>query len=156
TTITCEVGSSATLNVSGEATCLVTYDSTSGSPHAITAEYSGDANYNTSTSNQVDQAVDPADSSTALVSSANPSVVGDQVTYTATVSGPGTLPTGSVVFKDGVTTITCEVGSSSTSHVWGEATCLVTYDSTSGSPHAITAEYSGDANYNTSTSNQVD
>src|SRR5439155_2912687 len=94
TTITCEVGSSATLNVSGEATCLVTYDSTSGSPHAITAEYSGDANYNTSTSNQVDQAVDAADSTTALVSAANPSVVGGQVTYTATVSGTGVAAVG--------------------------------------------------------------
>ena len=76
--------------------------------HNITAAYGGDASFNGGTSNSVDQVVQKADTSTALVSSVNPSKFGQAVTFTATVSvvapGAGT-PTGTVTFKDGVTTL---------------------------------------------------
>ena len=42
---------------------------------------------------------------TALVSSLNPSTVGQSVTFTATVTGASGTPTGTVTFKDGATTI---------------------------------------------------
>ena len=46
-----------TLNGSGIATCTVTYASTAGSPHSITAPYSGDTNYNTAAGNTVSETV---------------------------------------------------------------------------------------------------
>jgi hypothetical protein len=85
---------------------------------------------------QVHPALPP--SSTAVASSANPSVQGQMVTYTATVSPPGG---GSVTFKDGGTPINgCTARSLNSS---GQATCQVTYGTTGS--HAITAVYSGDA-----------
>ena len=75
---------------------------------------------------------------TAVASSANPSVQGQTVIYTATVSPAGG---GTVTFNDGGTPVTgCTARSLNGS---GQATCQVTY-ATTGS-HAITAVYSGDA-----------
>ena len=76
---------------------------------------------------------------TTVASSANPSVQGQTVTYTATVRPAGV--SGSVAFNDGGTPVTgCAARSLNSS---GQATCQVTY-ATTGS-HAITAVYSGDA-----------
>src|SRR6202022_3797922 len=71
-------------------------------PHSVTATYSGDDNFNSSTSNTVTQTVEKAATTTAVTaSSANPSVFGQAVTFTASVSvmppGAGT-PTGTVQF----------------------------------------------------------
>lgn len=75
---------------------------------------------------------------TTVASSANPSVQGQTVTYTATVSPAGG---GSVTFNDGGTPVGgCTARSLNSS---GQATCQVTY-ATTGS-HPITAVYSGDA-----------
>ena len=71
----------------------------------IKAAYSGDSNFKTSTGT-VSQTVGQDSTSTSVVSSANPSVFGQSVTFTATVSanapGSGT-PAGSVTFMDGAT-----------------------------------------------------
>jgi Family of unknown function (DUF6801)/Bacterial Ig-like domain (group 3)/Domain of unknown function DUF11 len=76
---------------------------------------------------------------TAVASSTNPSVQGQKVTYTATVSSAD--GGGSVAFLDGGTPVVgCAPQSLDSS---GQATCQVTY-ATTGS-HAITAAYSGDA-----------
>ncbi len=81
-------------------------------------------------------AVTPA-STTAVTSSANPSVQGQMVTYTATVSPAGT---GSVTFNDGGKPVSgCTARSLNSS---GQATCHVTYATTGR--HHITAVYSGD------------
>ena len=75
--------------------------------HAITAGYSGDTNFATS-SGSVLQTVNKASASTTVTSSVNPLVFGQNVTFTATVSavnpGAGT-PTGTVTFLDGATSI---------------------------------------------------
>ena len=153
-TITCEAGSAAFNGTT--ATCKATYATTTGSPHSITAVYNGDSNYTTSTSSALTQTINKAATTTALASSANPSVAGQQVTYTATVSvtapGAGT-PTGTVTFKDGAATITCEAGSAAFNGT--TATCKATYATTTGSPHSITAVYNGDSNYTTSTSSAL-
>jgi hypothetical protein len=60
--------------------------------HQITAVYSGDTNFGTSTSNIVAQVVNTANSSLSLVSSANPSVYGQPITFTVTASS---VPPGS-------------------------------------------------------------
>jgi hypothetical protein len=108
----------------------------------FTFAYTGSANYVVSTT-------------TALTSSSNPSSVGQQVTYTATVTpagSPPSLPTGGVVFDDGSTPIGCTAGSQTFNGT--TATCLVTYESTG--THSITAIYTNtDGNFSGSTSNTV-
>ena len=137
------------------ATCQVTYAAVGS--HIITVKYLGDTNYTTSpTSGSITQVVNQAATTTALVASANPSVSGQQVTYTATVSVTALVcgtPTGTVTFRDGVSTITCETGSVAFNGT--TATCKVTYATTTGSPHSITAVYNGDTNFTTSTSSPL-
>ena len=139
---------------SGNATCLVTYTSVAGSPHAIAANYSGDPTYDVS-SDTLNQTVNPADPTFTLSSSPNPSDITQQVTYTATVSGNGDNPTGRVDYFDGGTEILGCHGTLVTVGT-GVAQCNRTYNSASGSPHHVTATYNGDANYNSANSNPVD
>jgi 6-phosphogluconolactonase (cycloisomerase 2 family) len=138
---------------SGVAHCSVTYVDTTGSPHQITATYGSDANYAGSGSTTFSQAVVENGSSTSVASSANPSVSGEQVTYTVTVSGGGAgTPTGTVAFTDGGTVIS---GCGSAALSGGSAQCTVTYDGPAGSPHQIVAAYGGDATFAVSTSPAV-
>jgi Bacterial Ig-like domain (group 3)/Right handed beta helix region len=72
-------------------------------PHSISAAYSGDANFSSSTGTLPTQTVDAPNltvTTTAVSSSSNPSMVGQQVTFTAVVAAEvsPTTPTGSVVF----------------------------------------------------------
>ena len=57
--------------------------------HNIVATYGGDGGNNGSTSSALTQTVNKATSAAALASSANPSVVGSSVTFTATVDWHG-------------------------------------------------------------------
>ena len=116
--------------------------------HSITASYSGDSNYAASVSTALTQVVTNASTTTALTGAPNPANVGQSVTFNATVT-PGTsgVPTGTVSFFDGST----QIGASSLSA--GSAT-VSTSTLTAGS-HSITAVYSGDNNYNPSTSSPV-
>lgn len=135
----------------GSATCTVTYASTAS--HTITAPYAGDSNYTAATGNTLTEKVNPGTATDSVASSQNPASMGSQVTYTATVSGAGVNPTGTVTFKDGGTAITgCGTGGV-VSLTGGSATCAVTY-ATVGS-HSITAAYSGDANYSTAAGNTL-
>ena len=85
---------------------------------------------------------------TAVTSTLNPSNLGDSVTFTATVTvtppGRGT-PTGTVTFFDGTTTSDSVALPSSGPAVY--VTSVLTVGS-----HSITANYSGDANFQGSTS----
>jgi large repetitive protein len=134
--------------VAGIASCAVTYPGVGS--HAITAIYSGDPDFLGSTSALLQQTVSPASTSTSLTSSVNPSVTGQPVTITATVTvaapGSGT-PTGSVAFLDGGTTITGCAAQGVTAA--GIAICTTVFVA---GADAITAVYSGDADFNTSTS----
>ena len=81
--------------------------------------------------------------------------MGQAVTYTATLHGPSrTLPSSgeTVSFYDGGNLIAaCDAVELSDTAPY-KATCPVIYLSTMGSPHAITATYSGDTSYGASTS----
>jgi len=136
----------------GVATCSVTYPSPAGSPHSITAVYSGDEDFATSTSSALAHTVDLAGTSTAVTSSANPTPAFQNVTYTATVSvnapGSGTV-TGTVDFKDGSTTIS---GCGAVAVSGGTATCTTSYLGGPQTTHPITAVYSGNASLTGSTS----
>src|SRR5262249_10635927 len=72
--------------------------------HNNTATYNGHSSFTPSTSSPVSQIVNKSGTTTALSPSANPSVFGQSVTFTATVTatspGAGT-PAGTVTFFDG-------------------------------------------------------
>lgn len=118
---------------------------------SITAIYSGDANFNTSTSPVLTQAVNKANSSTLLTISQTQVAVGQTLTFTATVSavapGAGT-PTGIVNFMDGATPI----GSASI-NASGQAVLNAALTMTGN--RTINAVYAGSTNFNGSTSNSV-
>jgi hypothetical protein len=97
------------------------------------------------TSGTLSLTIGQASTTTALVSSVNPSLSGASVTFTATVVG--VVPTGTVTFKDGATTI----GSGTVSG--GIAT--YTTSALSVTSHTITAFYGGDANNAASTSSAI-
>jgi FtsP/CotA-like multicopper oxidase with cupredoxin domain len=110
--------------------------------HSITAVYNGDATNSTSTSNAVTQVVNTIPTTTAVTSSLDPSVFGDNVTFTATITPAGA--TGTVTFNvDGTDVLT-----------WDLANGVPTY-ATAGlaiGTHPVIATYSGDATHAGSTS----
>ena len=115
--------------------------------HTITAAYNGNSTFAISTSAALTQTVNQDHTSTVVTASADPSVYGHSVTFTATVSaaspGSGT-PTGSVTFMDGLTAL----GSATLS---GGKASFKTSSLAAGS-QAITAVYGGDGNFITSKS----
>ena len=86
-------------------------------------------------------------STTTVVSSQNPAAAGNPVTFTATVSGSGGTPTGTVSFNDSGSNL----GSASLNGS-GQASFSTSGLSASGSPHSITAVYAGDSVFAGSTS----
>jgi large repetitive protein len=134
--------------VAGTASCNVTYAGVG--TNAITTVYSGDANFISSTSPTLTQTINQGATATVVISSVNPSVSGESVSYTsivaAVVPAAGT-PTGSVAFLDGASTIP---GCGAQPLVGGVASCTVTYAGVG--THSITSIYSGDANFTASTS----
>lgn len=135
------LGTSA-LDATGQA--MLSTSSLTVGAHSLSAVYSGDAQFNGSASATVAQTVHKADTTTILVSSANPSVVGQAVTFTATVSAPtagaGT-PTGTATFSDGATVL-----GSATLNAVGQA--MFTTSSLTAGTHSITAAYGGDGTFN--------
>jgi len=117
---------------------------------SLTATYDGDLNFAGSASSPTDHTVSAAATTTVLGSSLNPSTFGASVTLTATVTGPGGTPTGTVQFKDGA----ADLGAPTALNGAGVATFATS--ALSVASHPITAVYSGDATYATSTSAVVD
>jgi len=128
-----------TLNPAGVATFSTT--SLVAGSHNITASYGGDDKNAAAVSTVlIEQVRQPT--VVALQSSLNPAAITSSVTFTATVSGTNgntTIPTGRVVFLDGVTQI--GAGALSSTGVATFSTVLL-----SGGPHNITADFNGDAN----------
>jgi hypothetical protein len=125
----------------GSAGCTTSF--ASAGSDSLTAAYSGDANFATSAADSVTQDVAPASTATVAVSSANPAVTGESVTYTATVSRtvPATgTPAGDVAFTDGAGNI---AGCTAVILTDGVATCTVSYPVTGS--HSIVASFGGDA-----------
>lgn len=115
--------------------------------HSITALYGGDINFQGSTSTAIAENVAKASAAVTLAASLNPSVYGQTVTFTATVTAvaPGAgAPTGSVTFKDGTTTL-------ATVSLSGGVTTFATAALSVGT-HSISAAYTGDANFNKASS----
>jgi len=116
--------------------------------HSITAQYRGDGNFSSSTSSPATVPVSMASTTTSLRTSASTSVFGQPVTFTATIGvvAPGAgVPTGSVTFKDGSTTLGTGALNST-----GQATFATT--TLAVGSHTITAVYGGDPDFSGSTS----
>jgi len=120
----------------------------SAGSHAITATYNGAADFSGSTGGPLTQNVNLNASTTTLASSQNPSVSGQSVTLTATVSGSAGMPTGTVDFLDNGSPIATNVAL-----VAGVAT--FTSGTLAVASHPLTAVYSGDPTYGGSTSNLI-
>lgn len=134
------------------ATCTVTYDSTAGD--TVTASYGGDGNYAASESQPYDQAVSSSPTSTTLSVSPGTAVVGQPVTYTATVTptggGAGT-PTGTVTFSGDGGPL-CPAQDLSVVDGSDQATCTATY--TSAQTDEVSASYGGDGSFTGSSTTQ--
>jgi len=120
--------------------------------HSITANYSQGvsaptvAEFVSSTSNTVTQWVQTS-SSIAVGSSLNPSIYGNPVTFTATITPSGSVPaTGAVKFFDGAQLI----GTGNLVDTTNQAT--LTISTLNVTTHPITATYAGDANNGASAS----
>jgi len=134
-----------TLDGSGVAT--FTTNSLSVGSHFIVADYLGDDNFGED-SDAISVIVEAGGTTTTLSSSLNPSVVGQTVTFTATVSvlapSVGT-PTGTVEFREGTTVL--GTGSLNASGVATFSTAALP-----AGTHPIVAYYLGDTNFDASNS----
>ena len=116
--------------------------------HVLTVTYTGDTNDATSTSASVTEVIQQASSTTALISSQNPSALNQSLTFTANVSSASLTPGGSVSFQDGATPIGTGV-----LNAGGVATFTTT--NLALGTHPIIAVYSGDVNHATSKSSTL-
>ncbi|MGB6744160.1 MAG: Ig-like domain repeat protein [Terracidiphilus sp.] len=136
--VTTTLAPALAVNSAGVATFAIT---TLGvGQHSITATYSGDTTHATSTTATALIQVVNEGTTTTLTSSVNPSVFGQNVTFTATVAatGGGTVtPDGTVTFMDGAATLGTAPLTAGVA-TYATATLAV-------GMHSITAVYSGDA-----------
>jgi hypothetical protein len=144
-------GCTAVNLVAGSANCAQTYNATGS--HSISASFAGNDDYTASASSSANETVAAAPTAVALAADADPAVVGQNISFTATVSaippGGGT-PTGTMTFLDGTAAI---ASCTSVAVVNGQATCSTTYDAPG--THEISASYGGDGNYLASVSPQM-
>ncbi|MCF3175926.1 Ig-like domain repeat protein, partial [Streptomyces sioyaensis] len=136
---------SLTGTLSGGTTSVSTNGLVTAGTYTVTATYAGDGNFSGSVGSDT-QTVNQASTTTAVTTSPDPSVVGETVTFSATVApvspGAGT-PTGTVTFvaTDGVTTV------SLTGTLSGGTTSVSTNGLVTAGTYTVTATYSGDGNF---------
>ena len=131
-----------TLDGTGHASFVLTTPLGAGN-HTITADYGGDTAFLPS-SGSTTQIVEKADTAIAITAEPEPSVSGQQVTITATVTavppGAGT-PTGDVVFTiSGIGNFTVQLNPA------GQA--ILTTSALTAGTYTITAAYTGDHDFN--------
>lgn len=136
----------ASLNGSGVAT--VTRAAAPTGTDVVTASFAAQGNYDASSSNQATLIVSPAMSQVTLSASTQQIRLGQNVIFTANVTSASGIPTGDVIFLNG----SAQIGEAIV-NATGQA-ILNTQNLPAGTD-TITAEYLGDANFGTSTSNSV-
>src|SRR6202049_1006283 len=141
-TVAFQDGSSllATVNLQNGVATLNTLSLTAAT-HSLSANYSGDSNYAAS-SGTLSQVVNPphnVPTTTNLRSSANPASYGQEITITATVSGMGGPPTGTVTFTVGSSIAAVNLDNS--------GTAVFTTSALRAGTASVSAVYSGDAKF---------
>jgi DNA-binding beta-propeller fold protein YncE len=132
-------GNAVTFSVTGPATLSgSTLTITGAGTVEVTASQAGNTNYTAATSVTQTIVITHASASVSLVASANPILVTNAVTFTATVASGAGTPTGSVSFIDGTTLLGAVALSS--------GVASYTTSSLSAATHSITAVYSGNSN----------
>lgn len=119
--------------------------------HTITATYGGDSNYTVSTPATLPYTVNKANSTTQVAPSSQTGSVNQSLTFQATVSGPSgsATPTGTVSFTDTISGTTTAIATcQNVTIASGVYSC--TTDTLVAGTHTITANYSGDGNFNSS------
>jgi hypothetical protein len=139
------------ISVDGGASQLYTLDGTGAASfttstlaigkHPIVATYAGSIDFDAAAVDaQFQQTIVPQETVTTLTSSLNPSVLGQNVTFTATVTSvaAGVHPKGMVNFNDGTWTF-------ATTPVTAQGIAQVSIATLTTGTHNITAYYQGDA-----------
>jgi len=140
------------VNTSGVAT--FTTSSLAIGSHSITAVFNGDTNFSSATSPVLLEVVGKVPSAIVLTQSTSLELLGSTVTFTANVTAQIPTPTGTVTIFDGATALGSAPLSTNGAIVSLSLTGNASYATsslTTGS-HTITAVYSGDSNFVTSTS----
>jgi sugar lactone lactonase YvrE len=107
--------------------------------HSIVTAYGGDNGDAASVSAPLTVAVQPAATTAVLNSSTDPSAAGSAVTFAATVTGNGAMPSGSIAFaSDGVS-----LGSAALN---AKGVATLSTSALAPGTHSVTASYAGDAN----------
>ena len=145
---------SGTVSITGaDINCTITLSGGSGScggvvfntigDKTLTATYNGDGNYLVSTDDE-SHTVKNATTTSITVDNPDPSVPGQAITVTVTVTGPGVTPTGTVDITGADVNCSFALGG-------GTGSCGIVQFNTAGAK-VLTATYNGDANYVGSTS----
>ncbi len=106
--------------------------------HALSVVYSGDTDNAAASSATISVAIQQAPTAIALSSSANPGVVGQPITLTASVASESAGLSGTVSFTDGATAL-------GTASLNASGNASLTVPALGFGMHSITASYSGDA-----------
>ncbi len=149
-TVSDGTGDSCTGSLSGGAgSCSVPIlTPSSPGPKALTASYSGDSNFNTSTSPAVSQTVIKANTTTSIT---NPTIPALVVGQSMIVGIKVTPPTGDILTPTGTVTVSDGAGDSCVATLSGSpATGSCTLTPTTPATKTLTATYSGDSNFNSS------
>jgi len=127
----------ATVGLSGSHATLTNFPSGA----QVTVVYSGDTNFNSSSSNFISSSQTTTTSSVSITSSLNPSTLAQPVTFTIAVSGTGSSATltGTVQLFDGAKLLTTLTLSG--------AQATFSTASLGGGSHNIIAQYSGDSTF---------
>ncbi|WP_161570822.1 Ig-like domain repeat protein [Granulicella sibirica] len=115
---------------------------------SLVATYGGDAKDNPSTSPALTQVVQQATTQISLTSSANPSFAGGTVTYLASLSSNGGVPSGQIVLTEGGSVL-------STATMNGTGVASFSLNSLVAGSHTLIASFAGDASHSASTSNAL-
>lgn len=135
----------ATATLSATGTATVSSSALAHGTHAMTAVYSGDGNYLSSTSLVLDQVVQLALPTVTLSGPAAPVEAGLNTTFVAALTTPGVSPTGTVSLLDGGSAIATDTVTGTGSFSFSTAALAV-------GTHTITASYGGDADHNAAVS----
>jgi len=129
----------ATIGSNGQFTGSVPVSTLAVGAYPIQYSYAGDANFTSAANSSTTLTITAISTTTKLVSSPNPSIFGQSVLFTATVSATSGTPTGTVTFNDGTTTL--GTGTLSANQATFSTNLLAV------GKHSITAVYAGGSGF---------